>query len=114
MKKKTHQQYVEQLPNLNVICLEKYINSATKLKHKCLICEIEWYISPNKMLSKEYGCNKCRKNPKAKTTYQYKQQLKIINKNIEKRLKEIIEFFDLKLYLPSMRLVSQQDNIPSP
>ena len=45
--------------NPNIKCLsDKYINTETKVKVKCLICEHEWEATPHSLLSGK-GCPKC-------------------------------------------------------
>ena len=49
------------LVNKNLIPLEKYTNSKTKIKVKCKKCANIWESTPS-MLLKGYGCNKCEKS----------------------------------------------------
>lgn len=60
---KTHEQYLLDLKkfNPNIIPLEKYVNEKTKILHKCLICEFEWKVRPNNVLTHK-GCPKCNKH----------------------------------------------------
>ena len=60
--KKTTAEYIEHLKskNKNILCLEQYINSATKIKHQCKICKYKWYAYPNALLStRKIGCPVC-------------------------------------------------------
>ena len=68
-KIKTHQQYLLDLANKhpNIIPLENYINSETKILHKCLVHNKEWKVTPNHLLH-SCGCSECRRE---------KQRLKI-------------------------------------
>lgn len=58
--KKTHIQYLEELaikvPHIEP--LENYINSATKILHRCKKCEYQWEIRPNDLLKRRM-CPMC-------------------------------------------------------
>jgi len=77
-KKKTHEEYIKELKdkNIEVIPLENYISTNTKILHKCLLCDTEWYIKPRSVLR---GV-KCDCNKKGTYLY-YLKELK--DKNIE-------------------------------
>lgn len=49
---KSHESYVLELSQKrnNVIVLGTYVNNKTKILHKCLICDYEWEVSPDKTL----------------------------------------------------------------
>lgn len=49
---KSHESYVLELSQKrnNVIVLGTYVNNKTKILHKCLICDYEWEVSPDKAL----------------------------------------------------------------
>lgn len=59
-------EYIEELQKRNktVMPIEKYINSQTSIKHKCLVCGHIKKVKPNYVLykSKYEGCPKCGKN----------------------------------------------------
>ena len=78
-KKKTTEQYKEEIKSLDIICLEEYINSSTKILHKCKKCGHEWKVRPNDVLNGE-GCSACYGTPK-KTTEQFKEEVKKITGN---------------------------------
>ena len=61
-KTKTHAKFVEEIHNLNsnIEILDKYKNSKTKLKFKCLIDNTLWYANPSNLLSGK-GCPQCAK-----------------------------------------------------
>ncbi|MCM1142786.1 MAG: hypothetical protein NC453_29820, partial [Muribaculum sp.] len=88
MGKKTHNEYVAELAvkNPNVEIVEKYINSKTKILHRCLIHNIEWKTSPNVALQ-GCGCKECHneklRNTHQKTHEEYAIELAIKNSNIE-------------------------------
>lgn len=78
--KKTHNEFEEQLKNLNKnISIHnesiKYVNNRTYMKFICNTCGYEWKSKPNDILS-GYGCAKCSKKLKY-TTEEFK---KITNK----------------------------------
>ena len=58
--KKTTEEYKKELKgrNSNIEVLEEYINSYTKILHKCLICENTWKVTPRNALI-GVGCPKC-------------------------------------------------------
>lgn len=60
---KTHQQYIEELQevNPNVVPLEEYTKARTKIKHKCLIDGHVWDVAPTSIL-RGHGCPMCAKN----------------------------------------------------
>ena len=59
-KKKTHEEYVTEVAEINpdIEVIEQYVNAHSKIKHKCKVCKHEWYAKPNGILS-GYGCPKC-------------------------------------------------------
>ena len=79
---KTHEQYVEELKevNPNIVVLENYINSWTKILHKCLIDDNEWYVNPANTLSGN-GCPKCAGNIR-KTHDEYVEEVFKVNPDI--------------------------------
>lgn len=87
MKKKTHEEYVEELkiknPNLEVI--EEYVSASTPIKHKCLTHGTIWEISPSNAL-KGKGCKECGidKNKKkfTKSNEQYVKDISLANPDI--------------------------------
>ena len=94
-RRKTHEQYVEEvkIKNPNVTVLEKYIDAKTKILHKCNICGKEWDAAPTNIL-KGHGCKSCslketfKNNPKTQVTLrksheQYVEELNNANPNIE-------------------------------
>ena len=80
-KAKTNTQYASELHAINpdVIAIEKYINSYTKIKHRCLKCGHEWMAMPNSLL---HG-NHCPKCSRRKSHEEYVKELKTKNPNIE-------------------------------
>ena len=81
-KHKTTDDYKKELNIIypNIIPMEEYINTGTKIKHKCLIHNYEWHISPNCLLT---GGN-CPICSGALLTHDvYCERVKLINPNIE-------------------------------
>lgn len=68
MRKKTHDEYVAELAikNPTIEVVDKYINSSTKIKHRCLIHDVYWNITPNNALGGK-GCPECHKERSAKS-----------------------------------------------
>ena len=77
MKKKTTEEYKAELKSINpnIEVLEEYINTDTKILHKCKICNYEWKAKPSHILSKQ-SCPVCAKIKQSKTTEEYKEELK--------------------------------------
>lgn len=88
MKKKTHEQYIEDASKVNpdIEVLGKYIGSKDKILHKCKICEHEWYVRPNVIL-RGCGCPNCSRakvyQQQTKTHEEYIKELAIKNPTIE-------------------------------
>ena len=83
MKRKTHEEYVAELSviNRNILPMEKYINAATPILHKCVVDGYEWKTKPNRLLL-GYGCPMCAGNVR-KTHDEYVNEVSKINDNIE-------------------------------
>ena len=85
---KEEEKYNEELAqiNPNIEAIEEYVNSHTKIKHRCKICGYNWMVTPTSTLS-GHGCPKCgiEKSvaPRRKTHEQYVEELKITNPNVE-------------------------------
>lgn len=81
-KRKTHEEYVEELakinPNLEVLGI--YANSYTKILHRCKIHSYEWYVAPNRVLC-GVNCPVC--SGKVITHEEYVKRVTEINPNIE-------------------------------
>lgn len=82
-KSKTHNQYVEELKNINtnIEILEKYSGTDIKILHKCRICNHEWKCRPSNIL-KGQGCPKCANNIKY-TQIEYENMVRKINPHLE-------------------------------
>ena len=87
-RNKTHDEYVEELkivnPNLEV--LETYIDSRTKILHRCLIHNVIWYKCPCNAL-KGGGCKQCAADILSskflKTHEKYVSDLCFVNPNVD-------------------------------
>lgn len=79
----SHEEFVEKLTksNDNVILLEKYTNSHTKILCKCKKCGNEWSVIPPSLLS-GHGCPKCGiEIMKSKTTKTHEQFIEDFKKS---------------------------------
>lgn len=84
-RSKTHSEYVKQVfqlnPNIEVIGI--YVNSNTKILHRCRVDGYEWYTTPATILSGK-GCPECgARNSRAMTTEEYRGKLSNLNPDIE-------------------------------
>ncbi len=79
----TDEEYRKKIEKINkhIIAIETYINSRTKIKHKCLRDGYIWSVCPGDILMK-HGCPKCA-GRKRRTHNEYVDELKLINPNIE-------------------------------
>lgn len=83
MKKKTQEQFVNEVNNSNpnVKIIGTYINDSTKIDVMCLNCNKTWKARPN-ILIRGSGCPYCANNIK-KTTTQFIDEMKEYNPYIE-------------------------------
>ena len=87
-RKKTHEEYVAELAikNPNVEVVGEYIDSNTKITHRCKIHDYYWEAFPNNVL-RGYGCKKCQIEkshaPFTKSHEQYVLDVKNVNPDIE-------------------------------
>lgn len=81
--KKKHEQYIQEVAIINpfIDVIGEYINSREPIKHRCKIDDHTWLVAPYVILRGD-GCPKCAGNAK-KTTYDYINELKNINCDIE-------------------------------
>ena len=82
-KRKTHEEYVEELANVNqnIIVVGHYVNYLTKILHKCKLDGHEWYAIPSNTL-KGHGCPMCSGSVRI-THDEYIVKVKDINPDIE-------------------------------
>lgn len=70
----------------NIEPIESYINSTTKILHRCIIHDEKFYIRPNDVLSGKTGCSECikiKKKTNKKDHKQYVEEVAIKNPFIE-------------------------------
>lgn len=63
-KRRTHDEYVLELRNINpnIEVLDLFINTITEIKHKCKVCEYEWFTTPHRLLrAGRTRCPECAK-----------------------------------------------------
>lgn len=86
-KKKTHEEYVEEVAviNSNIKVIGRYVNAKTSILHKCLIHDVEWMASPTNILNGK-GCPKCanekRHKAMSRTHEEYIREVEKINQDI--------------------------------
>lgn len=58
-----HNEYMVKLSNVNpnLIVLEEYRGTETKIKHKCKVCKYEWDVKPGNILAGK-GCPRCNES----------------------------------------------------
>lgn len=87
-KKKTHEEYVEELAikNQSIKVIGEYVDSNTKIMHHCLKHDVYWETTPSRVLH-GCGCEMCRKEKfytiRTKTHEQYVEEVRLTNPDIE-------------------------------
>lgn len=87
-KKKTHEEYVEELYNKNptVEAVDLYVDARTPILHHCLLHDVFWNTAPYRVLQ-GCGCPKCKKEKfhksRCRTHDQYVLEVKVVNPNVE-------------------------------
>lgn len=87
-RKKTHEEYVIQVKNVNpnIDVIEKYIDAKTKILHECKIDHNQWSARPNNILNGK-GCPLCGVKKilysRLKSNEKYVDELHKINPNIK-------------------------------
>lgn len=83
MRKKTHEEFVEEMKeiNSNIEIVGEYVNVQTKIKCRCLIDGYEWEVTPHNLL-RGRGCPRCSGKERY-TTKSFKEKIKEINPYIE-------------------------------
>lgn len=81
-KKKTHDEYVKDVEkiNSNIEVIGKYVNTRTKILHRCKLDGYEWMAKPNNIIIGT-GCPLC--GNKLKTTETFIKELSEVNNSIE-------------------------------
>lgn len=86
-KKKTHQEYVEELSikNPTVKAIEQYAGAKNLILHYCITHNIQWKTTPERVL-KGCGCPECKKEQlhknKTKSNEQYIKEVESLNPDI--------------------------------
>ena len=82
-RKKTHEEYIEEVANINpdIMIIGEYLGTHIKILHKCKVCGYEWMAFPSNIIS-GYKCPVCSKKKK-KTQDEYILEVNKMNKNIE-------------------------------
>lgn len=93
MRKKTHEEYVNEVKiiNPNVEVIEEYKGVNTKIKHRCLKDRYEWLVSPHSILNNS-RCPRCV-NKIRRTHTEYVNEVSMINNKIE----VVDNFIDTKI-----------------
>lgn len=87
-KKKSHEEYVEELKNINsdIEVVGTYIDNKTPILHHCKIHDIEWYARPYNILSGK-SCMLCKsdkiKSSKRMSECEYVERLSVSNPSVE-------------------------------
>ena len=88
MRRKTHEQFVNELAlvNPNIKIVGKYETAKTKIECECLVCNYKWKATPNSLLHGN-GCKACGDIKRAeglrKSNEQFVSELKNINPDIK-------------------------------
>lgn len=86
-RKKTHEEFVKEMgvKNPNIEILGKYNGAKHKILCRCMICNCQWYATPDNLLYGK-GCPKCadksKKEKQRKSHEEFIRNLKEINANI--------------------------------
>ena len=108
---KSNEQYLAELSMCNpkIIALEKYINGATPILHKCLIDGHEWKLSPNNALF-GYGCPKCNSSKGERQISQWLDNNNILYEP-QKKFNDCKDktYLPFDFYIPSKRMCIEYD-----
>lgn len=108
---KTHEQYVQEVININpdIDVIGKYINSDTKILHKCKKDGYEWYAKPSYILSGS-GCPVCKESNGERKVRQWleKNDIEYIYQKVFLDCKDVKPLpFDF--YLPDYNMCIEYD-----
>lgn len=97
MRKKTHEEYVEELkiknPDVEVIGI--YAGLHTSIEHHCLKHDVYWNTAPSRVL-KGCGCEECRKEKfRKKRCIAHEDYISMVNE-VNKDIKVIGHYIDMK------------------
>ncbi len=75
MRKISHEHYLSQIRYSGITPLVKYINTSTKILHRCDKCFNEWMVKPDNVKA-GYGCPKCYSKNRVTSEDKYKADIK--------------------------------------
>ncbi len=92
----SHEEYVDKIEKVEVI--DKYINSHTKINHKCLVCDNIWATKPIYLLT-GHGCPACARETAATKQRNTKDELiSLLNNRNLKHPDKIVNFKHIENY----------------
>ena len=97
MRKKTHEEYVEELKikNPDIEVTGTYVNSSTSIEHHCLKHDVYWNTVPSRVL-KGCGCEECRKEKfRKKRCITHEDYISMVNE-VNKDIEVIGHYIDMK------------------
>lgn len=114
--KLTHKEFITKVkqvnPNIEVLCT--YVNSRTKIKCKCAVCEHEWEALPQNLLNGS-GCPKCSTSKGEKRIAQYLDKLGIDYIYDKRYFKDLVSACGSLLrpdfIIPSLKIWIEYDGI---
>jgi predicted nucleic acid-binding Zn-ribbon protein len=98
-QKMDHDAYLNKLNLINsekhrkILPKETFVNTTTKIKHKCYTCKHNWLVTPKDLLNGN-GCPNCYKlnNPKKFTNKEYIEKVKELNKLTGYKIKPLEKY----------------------
>lgn len=110
-KKKQHNQFISEYKTVNpyIQILGHYTNAHAKLLCRCLLCENEWYASPDKLLQGT-GCPQCDKRNKTSFPEQaIFYYIKAVFSDAINRYHDEKEISEIDVFIPSLRIGIEYD-----
>ena len=105
----SHNDYIKKLP-IDIMLIGKYINSYSKIEHKCLKCNNNWFTKPNYILHMYCGCPFCAASKGERIILNLLKKL-----NIEFESEKFIDIngktYYYDFYLPIHNLLIEYDGI---
>lgn len=82
-KKITNDEFIKRIKdiNQNIVALEKYTNSSSKISFECKKCGYKWKSTPRAVMNSKNGCPKCSGKIK-KSNDEFIEKISVINPNI--------------------------------
>ena len=61
LKRKTPEEFATQLAKIkpNIVLLDEFKNTRTKMRAKCVVCNHEWFTNANTLINTPHGCPNC-------------------------------------------------------